>query len=393
MKLHDFLFSKQRPTRYYRHIAFWLLRYLFMFQNIACSIYFFRNLELSKCLTIGFTFSLYLVLEEMVFTYLIVYWLIPKFFKSNKIFFITGLIFLSALLVIAESPVYIDWFMLGNLPKYSFVLIWECVMITTTMSHGICGLFIACRFFKNYYLKMEERETLIGENAHAEMQLLKAQVHPHFLFNTLNNIYSFALQNSPDAGGLVLKLSDTLKYMINDCDVPFVSLEKELKLIDDYIGLEKVRYGDRLDMKIEIKGDYRNKLIVPLLLIPFVENCFKHGSSKILKQPWIKMKIIIKENDLFMELSNNKPLTTLSQNGKSGIGLKNVQKRLQLLYPRQHELIIEQTEDEFLIKLKIPLQIVEVEIEKVFGRPSLKGTPAINLIGFAVITKSFLCIA
>jgi LytS/YehU family sensor histidine kinase len=203
---------------------------------------------------------------------------------------------------------------------------------------------------------MEEREILVRENTHAEMQLLKAQVHPHFLFNTLNNIYSFALRKSPDAGGLVLKLSDTLKYMINECETPLVPLEKELKLIKDYIGLEKVRYGNRLNMEIEIKGDYKNKLIVPLLLISFVENAFKHGASKMLKLPWIRLKIIIKENDFYLELSNSKPLQAFYQNGKNGIGLKNVQKRLQLLYPHEHELIIESTEDEFLIKMQVPLQ-------------------------------------
>lgn len=367
MKLHDFLFSKQPPRRYYRHIAFWLVRYLFMVQNIGCSTYFFRNLNLLKSLNTGLTFSLYLVFAEIIFTYFIVYWLIPKFFKSHKFFFITGLVFLSALLVIAESPIYITWFQLEDLPKYSFVLIWECVMITTTMSHGICGLFIACRLFKNYYLKMEERETLLRENMNAEMQLLKAQVHPHFLFNTLNNIYSFALKKSPDAGGLVLKLSDTLKYMINDCDVPFVPLEKELKSITDYIGLEKVRYGDRLDLKVEITGDYKNKLIVPLLLIPFVENTFKHGASKMLKEPRIRLRMIIKENDFYMELSNNKPLQVLPQNGKSGIGLKNVQKRLQLLYPDMHELIIKPSDHAFLVQMKLPLQANDVKINPVLN--------------------------
>src|SRR6185437_11519506 len=226
MKLHDFIFSKQLPTRSYRHISFWLLRYFFIFLMIGCSIYFFRNVELYKSITIALTFSSYSVLAEIIFTYLIVYWLIPKFFTANKKTFITLLIILSILLVIAQSPVYILWFKLEELPKYSFVLIWECVMIISSMSHMICGLFIACRLFKNYYLKMEEREILINENALAEMQLLKAQVHPHFLFNTLNNIYSFARKKSPDAGDLVLKLSDTLKYMINDCEAPFVPLQK-----------------------------------------------------------------------------------------------------------------------------------------------------------------------
>jgi hypothetical protein len=367
MKLNNFLFSKRVPTRYYRHIAFWLVRYLFMVQNISCSMYFFRHFNLLKSLNTGLSFSLYLVLTEIIFTYLIVYWLIPKFFKRNKFFFIIGLVFLSALLVIAESPIYITWFQLEDLPTYSFVLTWECVMIITTMSHGICGLFIACRFFKNYYLKMEEREMLLRENTNAEMQLLKAQVHPHFLFNTLNNIYSFALQKSPDAGSLVLKLSDTLKYMINDCDDPLVPLERELKLITDYIGLEKVRYGDRLDLKVEIKGDYKNKLIVPLLLIPFVENTFKHGASKMLKDPRIRLEMMIKENDFYMELSNNKPLQVLPKNRKGGIGLKNVQKRLQLLYPGKHELIIKSTDDAFLIQMKLPLRVNDVKIAPVLN--------------------------
>jgi hypothetical protein len=365
MNLHDFLLTKRTPDRYYRHFIFWLLRYVFISQMIVGSLYFFRRFNFLKSIKMATALALYPVLTEMIFSYLVVYWLIPKFFKLNKMLFITGLIILSALLIIAEAPVYIYWFNLEDLRKFSFVLIWECIMITTTMSHGICGLFIACRLFKNYYLKMEERETLLRENTNAEMQLLKAQVHPHFLFNTLNNIYSFALQKSADAGGLVLKLSDTLKYMINDCDDPLVPLEKELKSITDYIGLEKVRYGDRLDLKVEIKGDYKNKLIVPLLLIQFVENTFKHGASKMLKAPRIRLEMSIKENDFYMELSNNKPLQVFPINGKSGIGLKNVQKRLQLLYPDKHELMIKSTDDAFLIQMKLPLQSNDVKINPV----------------------------
>ncbi len=356
MKLYDFITSKRRPERYYRHIAFWLLRYLFIVQMIFGSMYFFRDLTLGNSFLTAFTFALYAVLAEMIFTYTIVYWLIPTFFKTSKFLFIAGLIFLSALLVIAESPVYIQWYNLESLPKYSFVLIWECVAIITASSHVICVLFIACRLFKNYYIKMEERETLVRENARAEMQLLKAQVHPHFLFNTLNNIYSFALKKSSESGDLVLKLSDTLKYMINDCEAPFVPVMKELKLIEDYIGLEKVRYGERLNMQSDIQGDCLNKFIAPLLLIPFVENSFKHGASKTLKHPWIKLEICIKEDVLYMNLRNSKPLEVLPSNGKNGIGLKNVQKRLQILYPDEHELFIESTEGEFIIKMQIPLQ-------------------------------------
>lgn len=370
MKLRDFLFSKQAPMRYYRHIAFWLLRYLFIAQMIGCSMYFFRNIKLLKSINIALTLSLYSVVAEIIFTYLIVYWLIPKFFAFNKKIFIAILLVLSSLLIIAESPVYIQWFKLEELPTYSFVLIWECIIIITSMSHVICGLFIACRLFKNYYLKMEERETLISENARAEMQLLKAQVHPHFLFNTLNNIYSFARKKSPDAGDLVLKLSDTLKYMFNDCEAALVPLEKELKLIQDYIGLERVRYGDRLNMEVELKGEYQHTLLAPLLLIPFVENCFKHGASKILEHPWIKLKIMVEETTLDMYLSNNKPWQALPQKGKNGIGLKNVQERLKLLYPGQHELTINSTANEFSIHLILP-----IKAEPIKSIPGLNTKP------------------
>lgn len=356
MKLYDFFTSKLIPERYYRHIAFWLLRYLFLVQMIFGSMYYFIDLPLRDSIFTAFTIALYAVLAEIVFTYLIVYWLIPTFFKTNIFLFAAGLVLLSALLVIAESPVYIQWFNLESLPGYSFILIWECVAIITASSHVICVLFIACRLFKNYYLKMEEREILVQENARAEMQLLKAQVHPHFLFNTLNNIYSFALTKSPQSGDLVLKLSDALKYMIKDCDAPFVPVQKEIKLIEDYIGLEKVRYGDRLNMQSEIKGDCQDKFIAPLLLIPFVENSFKHGASKTLKHPWIRLEIYIIGQMLFMNLSNSKPLENLPGNGKNGIGLKNVQKRLQIIYPDEHKLFIQSTAGEFNIRMQIPLQ-------------------------------------
>jgi len=197
---------------------------------------------------------------------------------------------------------------------------------------------------------------LAKENTNAELQLLKAQVHPHFLFNTLNNIYSFALNESPQAGTLVQKLSDMLNYMIHECKEPLVPLEKEIKLIRDYMGLEKVRYGNRLDMQVEINGEYKNKMIAPLLMIPFVENCFKHGASAMRGQQWIKLDITINEDQLDFKLSNSKPQVLNATNNKKGIGLANVQKRLQLLYPGKHFLKTEISNDSYNIHLQVSLQ-------------------------------------
>lgn len=202
---------------------------------------------------------------------------------------------------------------------------------------------------------MEERESLINENTQAEMKLLKSQIHPHFLFNTLNNIYSFALKKSAVSGELLLKLYDTLRYIVRECDIPRVPVGKELKFIEDYIGIEKVRYSNRLKLEYEVKGDIQDKWVAPLLLIPFVENAFKHGASRSLIQPWVKINISIENDFLSLHLTNSMPSEHARLGKKSGIGLTNVKKRLELLYPHNHQLTIVPGKEVFMIKLMVPL--------------------------------------
>ena len=170
-------------------------------------------------------------------------------------------------------------------------------------------VFFAIKTFKTWYQKQLEKQVLLKANTEAEVQLLKAQVHPHFLFNTLNNIYSFTLDHSPKAGELVLQLSDMLKYMVNECNAIFSSAGKELSMIRSYLDLKKVRYGNHLSLQMDITGDYNNKLITPLLMIPFVENAFKHGASRVLESPWVKLSVLVEKNMLHFHLSNNKSTT------------------------------------------------------------------------------------
>jgi hypothetical protein len=296
----------------------------------------------------------------MVYCYIVVYYIYPACLNKKKYLKFFSLVF--ALTIVTYAIFYLvisDLWNLSTQPvDFRMLQAWHfSIYFITAGPPVVCCLFLVIKMLKNYYLQMEKRAMLGKETADAELQLLKSQVHPHFLFNTLNNIYSSILNKSSNPKGLVTKLSDTLRYMIYDCEAPLVPLEKELKMIDDYICLEKVRYGKRLNIEIEIKGGYQNKLIAPLLLIPFVENCFKHGSSKMLQHPWIRLKISIRENALDMNLSNSRPLQVASQNNGNGIGLKNVQKRLQILYPGQHELLIQSTGEEFSIYMQVPLHV------------------------------------
>lgn len=323
-------------------------------------------------------FNFFSLALAMVYCYIVVYYIYPACLKKKKYLKFFSLIF--ALTIITYAIFYLVIFNLWNLSTkpvdFQMLQVWHfSVYFITAGPPVVCCLFLVIKMLKNYYFQIEKRAMLAKETANAELQLLKSEIHPHFLFNTLNNIYSSILNKSSNPKGLVTKLSDTLKYMVYDCEATLVPLEKELKMIEDYIGLEKVRYGKRLNMEVEIKGDYQNKLIAPLLLIPFVENCFKHGSSKMLQHPWIQLKIFIRENILYMDLRNSKPLHVSVQNEKNGIGLKNVKKRLQILYPGQHELTIKSTEDEFLISMQLPLQqmdvpnVQEVTMQKLISSP------------------------
>ena len=362
MKLHEFVFTKKVPAKYYRHISFWLGWYIFLTLHF---LLFLKNTEVppSKFVTI-FTIRTYVFLGQMIYTYTVVYFLLPKYAerKNTGLFFTITIGFALAIhsLTALIAFYYLDIF---SQPADIFFLdvLNQARNFIRTGPIIICSLFLCCKMLKKYYIKLEERTALVKENADAELQLLKAQVHPHFLFNTLNNIYSSILNKSPQSATLVTKLSGTLHYMINECEAALVPLEKELKMITDYTGLEKIRYGDRLKMDITITGGPGNKMIAPLLLIPFLENSFKHGTSKMLIEPWIKLFIQADENILHFSLTNSKPVDTV-QNGTGGIGLNNVRKRLELLYPNNHLLIVEFTKHTFTVNMQVPLENIKKEV-------------------------------
>jgi len=168
-------------------------------------------------------------------------------------------------------------------------------------------MFISFKLFKDWQQKQKDNLDLKKENANAELLLLKAQIHPHFLFNTLNNIYSFTLDRSPQAKKMVKMLEDMLHYMIEECEQPLVPLAKEIDILNDYFELERIRYGNSIDMQVEITGDTTGKRIAPLLMIPFVENSFKHGTSQILREPWIHLFIQADDDVVHFSLTNSKP--------------------------------------------------------------------------------------
>lgn len=232
------------------------------------------------------------------------------------------------------------------------------------------GFAVAIKLMKYWYQKNRDNQLLIQQNLQAELALLKSQVHPHFLFNTLNNLYALTLTNSPKSPEVVLKLSSLLTYMLYDCNPAKVLLAKEVDLLRDYIVLEKLRYEERLDISVSISGEVQGKLIAPLLLLPFLENSFKHGVSEQLDQAWISLDVSVRANTLKFKLINSKPLSESPKPNPEGIGLQNVRKRLELIYPNQYELLLLNEEETFMVVLTLQLEVLPLTETLSSGHPS-----------------------
>jgi hypothetical protein len=355
MTLHEFVYTKNNPQRCYRHITFWLARVLF----VITSDWFGGYLQNDHPPAIRAHDICRILSEtccEILYTYCVVYLVFPRY-QPGKKWLKFGGIFIGLSVGSVIAIIGIDLlFDPSSLTNFSLLSGWSAFWGNTGYGPPAVGaLFLVIRSLITYNETLEEKEALIRENASAESQMLKAQVHPHFLFNTLNNIYAFALSSPSFAAGLVGNLSGTMHYMIAECEAPLVPLDKELLLIRNYMELEKVRYGDRLDIQINVNGDSSGKMIDPLLMIPLVENCFKHGASRLLDDSWIKLHIFIEGDSLRAGFSNNKPLHSPHTN-RQGIGLNNVRKRLQLLHPGNHSLEIHSAPEIFTVFLQVPLK-------------------------------------
>jgi LytS/YehU family sensor histidine kinase len=227
------------------------------------------------------------------------------------------------------------------------------------MKGGILGASttLGVKLMKHWYVKEHRNVLLQKENAAAQMQLLTAQIHPHFLFNTLNNIFSQTQTESPKGSKMIMGLSDMLRYILYEGQKPLVPLDQELMMITEYINLEKIRYGNKLDVHVLIPDKATNLYIAPLLLLPFIENCFKHGASNILENPWINFTVEIRDSILVMKLMNGKALVTTNVNGygKTGIGISNVRQRLELLYKNNYDLQVREDDEVFVVDLRLKL--------------------------------------
>ena len=237
---------------------------------------------------------------------------------------------------------------------WNFSKLFNQILVITA---GVSGFGTLTYLIEKSTWKANQRK-LSEEKRRAELNFYKAQVHPHFLFNTLNGIYSESLKKSDTVPDLILKLSELLRFMLYECDKPLIPLSHELKVIRNYVELEQLRYGQRLIVKLNLPNalEARPWMISPLIFLGFVENAFKHGVSAQPEDSFIEIDVELVYGMAALTVVNSKFENTPDTLGfKKGIGLENIKAQLDLIYPEKYSLIQQEKGNDFVTKLKIPL--------------------------------------
>jgi len=309
-----------------------------------------------------FVISLIELPVKMAATYFTLYVLIDRFLITRKyglfiIFLLLSMIGFGLIFrIVSYYIVYPAYFPEGlaiplfYLPKiliYIFNYIYSLVAIVA--SFHLSKLWY--KHQRNAMLLEQTAKELEKEKLAAELKLLKSQINPHFLFNTLNNLYALTLNHSDKSPEVVYKLSQLMSYMLYDSNQAEVSLVKEVEYIQNYIALEKIRYSN-LDISMNVFDELKDVRIAPLLILPFVENSFKHGASNQLSNGFIRIDIAVQAQTLTIKVENSKTDPEMPKH-TSGIGLKNLKKRLELIYAGRYTLQILDEEDVYLVVLKI----------------------------------------
>jgi two-component system, LytTR family, sensor kinase len=279
------------------------------------------------------------------------YYLLPRFFYTKKYgaFAFGFLIILVAVVIVDEYIV--EWLFYRNSARYENVL----YLMTLIQSLPTILLVIGFKFAWDAIQKQQKIDSLNRMIAESELQFLNSQINPHFLFNNLNNLYAYALENSPKTPEIILQLSSILRYMLYDCRDKTVLLSKELENLSDYVQLSELQLGDEGRVTFNIDGDPGALRIAPLILMVFVENAFKHAPASQLSNVRINISVKIDNNTLSFYCGNNYSGQSNTDNLSKGIGLKNVKGRLDLSYPDRYKLTTETKNNWYKVVLQIDL--------------------------------------
>ncbi|WP_419701506.1 sensor histidine kinase [Mucilaginibacter sp. NFX135] len=359
------IFYYQKTNRVLSHVLFWLAVLLI---SVNLSKY-----EDGKEFSYGFAFTgnaLYLV-PQIVASYLLTYWVIPQFFFRKKYVLALGSFFAGSYLtcVLARFLMVRVAEPLAGMPPAAFETNREILTDLSKLFYryffnifSLAFVFMFIKLLKDQLDIQKRTLTLEKQKAEAELKLLKTQLNPHFLFNTLNNIYSLSITASPATSPSIARLAEILDHILYRCNTEFVPLCSEIALLNNYIGLEKLRYDERLKVTFNVEAD-QNIEIAPLIMLNIVENAFKHGAARDSGNPFIRIDLTA--DQLFLNFRVVNSATRRPQEAgekQEKIGLNNLRQQLGLIYGSNYRLEIEQTEKQFAVFLQIALKANQRQI-------------------------------
>lgn len=320
----------------------------------------FAFLLLNDPMELGLAFSISKALTTLFFYMLIVYfnlyYLIPNYL-SQKTFLIYGILLFVVVSVISVLRTLSLYLLYLGSPLYQENVIFNFLGILLA-DFLVAGTSTIVKVLSDWMRHQRDKKELETQTVQSEIRFLKSQINPHFLFNTLNSLYALTLKKSDKAPEIVIKLSEMMRYMLYECNERRVPLSKEVNYLQNYIDLERLRQGQHVDIQFNVIGEVAEQKIAPLLFIPFLENSFKHGLNAQLNEGYVHIDLKIEKESIEMHLRNNKPGTkrhVIPGPRSGGIGLVNVRRRLDLMYPKQYTLKIDDAPNEYRVNLKLNL--------------------------------------
>jgi two-component system sensor histidine kinase AlgZ len=334
------------------HLLFWCIYLSFNIYQIT-----FYQRERGYDWGRSFNFATIQFAFTAVTAYLNYFLFLPRFLRDKKLWKYL-LEFLVPFVILIAARVYLQRYMIagtgsrgeGYFNSNMYVVQVAAVTLFITIFVGMI------RFAVDWFELEARKKAIENERLIAELNFLKAQINPHFLFNTLNNLYYLAYSKSENTTEVIAKLSQMMRYMIYDSNHAHVQLSKEIEYMQNYISLERLRLNNQIPIDFTIEGDVSRVMITPLILITFLENAFKHGVSNTHAGAWVKVSIRLHGHQCTYTVENSKiPTAKPEADEKSGIGLQNVKRRLELSYPEKYTLHVSDQPDRYLVQLNVTL--------------------------------------
>lgn len=345
------IIGKLDRYRILQHLAFWIALFFFNLFIYGYAYGTYHKTMVSLLLTLP---------VDILAVYFTLYFITPRFLYTKKYIGFIAVMLVSSVVITAIEMAIQNYIIIPinypdspsaanprwNLFSGSFFILMRNIYYVVFIALGL-------KLLKQWYFHQQQRKDLETQSLQSELAMLRQQISPHFLFNTLNNIDALIFKDKTKASDSIMQLSEIMRYMLYEANTDKVPLAQEVEYIRSYVNLFKLSLRDSKFIELNISGDLNNKSIAPMIFVPFIENAFKHGNKNIDATPGIEIELEVYENKLRYSVNNYLKSQSSTDDDISGIGLKNVKRRLEILYNEKYNLKISEIQRKFIIELEI----------------------------------------